>query len=145
MSEALEQADDLAQNRSATAKRGRGPGRPFEKGNRANPGGRPKGLARLAREYTDDGETLIRFWVAVKNGEPMPDGREPSLRDSLEASKLLAAYGYGKPAEYAPIEEADPLEIEVYRQPDATRARELAEIVVDLEPRIRASAEQNGQ
>jgi hypothetical protein len=32
----------LAQNRQKPPARGRGPGRPFPKGNRANPGGRPK-------------------------------------------------------------------------------------------------------
>lgn len=49
----------MAENRQASAapgrKRGRGPGRPFEKGNRANPGGRPKGIPnfRVLRLFGD--------------------------------------------------------------------------------------------
>ena len=40
----------MAQNRQETVKRRRGPGRPFKKGNNANPGGRPKsGLSFVSK------------------------------------------------------------------------------------------------
>ena len=85
----------------------------FRKGESGNPGGRPKGIARLTRELFDGemDETIVRFWASVMSGGPLPDGRTPTVRESLEASKLLANYGWGKPAEYVPIEDANPLRL----------------------------------
>jgi hypothetical protein len=83
----------------------------FRKGESGNPGGRPKGIAGLTRELFDGelDETIVRFWASVMSGGNLPDGRKPTVRESLEASKLLAAYGWGKPTEYAPVEDSDPL------------------------------------
>jgi hypothetical protein len=87
-------------------------GRGFEKGRSGNPGGRPRGIARLAREIVgDDGEKLVHFWVKVMDGDPLPNGRVPTVSESLAASKLLAERGWGKPAEFVPIEDADPLQM----------------------------------
>jgi hypothetical protein len=67
-------------------------GRGFKPGRSGNPGGRPKGLAAKARAATKDGQALIDFWTKVYEDE------SASMRDRLEASKLLAERGFGKPA-----------------------------------------------
>jgi uncharacterized protein DUF5681 len=83
----------------------------FGKGESGNPSGRPKGIARLTRELFGGNldETIVQFWAGVMAGGALPDGRKPTVKESLEASKLLANYGWGKPAEFVPIEDADPL------------------------------------
>jgi hypothetical protein len=42
--------------------------RGFLPGQSGNPGGRPKGLAHLCRELTDNGEEIVRFMVDVMKG-----------------------------------------------------------------------------
>jgi hypothetical protein len=86
-------------------------GAQFTKGQSGNPGGRPKGIARLTRELFGGelDETIVQFWAGVMAGGTLPDGRKPTVKESLEASKLLANYGWGKPAEFVPIEDGDPL------------------------------------
>lgn len=98
-------------------------GEKFKPGNRANPGGRPRGLARKVREILgeDDGETIARFWAAVMSGEIVTISTDPEtgarveertkvgVKDRIEVSKLLAERGWGKPPQFAPIEEDDPL------------------------------------
>lgn len=64
------------------------PGRPFQKGKSGNPGGRPKGYGKFRREarrIVD--EKVIAFWESC-----VASGGD----DAMEASKQLAAYGYGK-------------------------------------------------
>lgn len=85
----------LAENSTAEPARGRGPGRPFQKGRSPNPGGRPKAvreLLDLARK-----EVPASFELAVRlrddeNGEP---------RVRLEAAKFITAYGLGAPPKVA--------------------------------------------
>lgn len=77
----------------------------------ANPGGRPKGLARLIREKCgQDGEKLIEFALSVLHGEltitqeKMQAGSgevlalqiPPTIAERIEALKWLADHGYGK-------------------------------------------------
>jgi hypothetical protein len=53
----------------------------------------------------EDGMKLAAFWLSIMD--------DPMRRDSdrLEASRLLADRGWGKPPTYAAIEEADPLDL----------------------------------
>ena len=81
----------LAEKSTETAK-GRGPGRPFVKGQSGNPGGRPRGLVRAVREQTRDGEELVAFMLAVFRGEA-----DAKLRDRIDAATWLADRGFGKP------------------------------------------------
>jgi hypothetical protein len=84
----------------------------FRKGESGNPGGRPKGLARITRELLgDDGEAAVRFLAAVMDGGPLPDGAVPSVSERITAAKLLIERGWGKAPEFAPVEDRDPLEL----------------------------------
>jgi hypothetical protein len=67
-------------------------GRGFSRGTSGNPGGRPKGLARRVREAVgNDGKQIAEFLLSVMN-----DPRQRT-RDRLEAARLLADRGWGKP------------------------------------------------
>ena len=110
------------------------PGRPFEKGKSGNPGGRPRGLAHATREVLSravkEGEdpalVLARFWASIVGDT------NAKLEHRLQAADRLADRGWGKPAQYAPIEDDDPLDFnqrgiaEMAEQFD-TRIDELAE------------------
>jgi uncharacterized protein DUF5681 len=86
----------------------------FPKGQSGNPGGRPKGLARKTRELLGDyGESLVRFWASVLDGDRLPDGTVPNVRERLEASKLLADRGWGQAPKFVLVEDDHPLERDV--------------------------------
>lgn len=102
-----------------------------------NPGGRPKGLARKVREIMgdDDGDTVARFWQSCLTGvvqtvipehvideydartgtvtpRTIPERRHTEIvemKDRIAVSKMLAERGWGKPPQFIPIEDADPL------------------------------------
>ena len=102
---------------------------PWKPGQSGNPGGRPKGLAKAVREaYTAD--DLVSAMVKLAKGEPVA-GLKPRMADVTDALKWLADRGWGKAADYKPIEEGDPLELN-----DVGRA---IERVVDDLARKRAS------
>ena len=77
-------------------------GRPWAPGVSGNPGGRPKGIARLAREATNGGTDLVAFFQAIfqgnvpQVGEGQAVGRDVTLKDRIEAGYWLADRGYGK-------------------------------------------------
>lgn len=128
---------DLAENRAETATRTTPPGRPFQPGNSANPGGRPKGIARYARDRVgNDGHLLIDFMVQAMTGR-LPDGVDAQgqtkwvdvpVRDRLAAAMWLGDRGFGKAPQFAPIEEDDPL--------DLKGEQELEELAAELDASI---------
>jgi hypothetical protein len=78
----------------------------------ANPGGRPKGIMRYAREQTKDGKELIDFALSVlrgtlvinrtvldREGEPVTIEDSPSVRDRLQALEYVTDRGFGKAVE----------------------------------------------
>ena len=87
----------------------------FVQGNRANPGGRPKGRMQYARERTQDGRELVDFAYRVLTGEPipvvirrvLPTGETveekydmtPKLEHRLTALDWLADRAFGKPVQ----------------------------------------------
>ena len=103
----------MAEIREGTA-RNRGAGRPFEKGQSGNPGGRPKSagpLRELAREHTEEALGVL---VAALSDE--------DARVRISAATALLDRGHGRPtapigidldqsAEAAPEETASALEI----------------------------------
>lgn len=138
-------------------------GRRFQAGQSGNPRGRPKGLARKVREITgdNDGETLALFFSAAMQGKlPNPDydtkktpEEQPGVpanvtvgvKERIEAAKYLADRGWGKPPQFAPLEDDDPLdfaekEAEQIAAEFEARMDELAE-----RRRARDAAEQQAQ
>ncbi len=74
-------------------------GRPFAPGVSGNPGGRPPGLARLAREATGDGADIVGFFVLVSRGvkpEGWPDAEKLTADHMIHANEWLADRGFGK-------------------------------------------------
>ena len=85
------------QNRDGTGR--------FSRGVSGNPGGRPKGLAKATRELVgEDGAALAQLWWDIARDETRRDS------DRLEASRLLADRGWGKAANFEPLE-GDPLDL----------------------------------
>ena len=78
--------DERPQNRGATGR--------FVPGNRANPGGRPKGLAALVRAETRDGAELVAFMLGVLRAPKQPT----ALR--ILAAQWLADRGFGKAVQF---------------------------------------------
>ena len=72
-------------------------GRGFRPGQSGNPGGRPRGLATLAREAVADGRDLIAFYLAIFRGDAKAiHARKITLHDRMEAAEWLGERGWGK-------------------------------------------------
>lgn len=75
----------------------------WKKGQSGNPSGQKRGLARAARDVVgEDGHALAEFWLSVVEDDTRRDS------DRLEASRLLAERGWGRPAQFQAME-GDPL------------------------------------
>jgi Family of unknown function (DUF5681) len=104
-------------------------GKGWVKGQSGNPSGRPKGLAHATREILkravgegeDEALVLARFWASV-----MADPKA-KMEHRLQAADRLADRGWGKPPQYAPIEDADPLDF---------GDREAVEIAAEFDSRL---------
>jgi hypothetical protein len=71
----------------------------FKKGISGNPGGRPKGARELASHIlslTDDGEELVKMFLALARGE----WEDANANDRATAMKWLADRAWGKPVEH---------------------------------------------
>lgn len=83
----------------------------FRPGVSPNPGGRPRGFARMIREHTGDGKELVDFALEVMRSSKHP------VHVRLDAMKWLADRGFGRAAQ--PIEitypDEDEMQAEVER------------------------------
>jgi hypothetical protein len=99
----------------------------FAPGASGNPGGRPRGLARATRKLAgDDGQAIAEFWYQTMNDE------KARTADRLEASRLLADRGWGKPSSEPlpdPQEQQPP---QIFRPLTPERALELACLTKEL-------------
>ena len=99
----------------------------FKPGNRANPGGRPKGLASMIRGRIKEGKTVVDLYLEVLEGKTtitrytadgIPYEAGPTIKERMEAGAWLVDRGYGKAIETVSLDNpasANPItpEIEV--------------------------------
>ena len=72
-------------------------GRPFAPGVSGNPGGRPPGRARLAREATGDGVDVVGFFTLVSHRvkpDGWPEAEKLTADHMIRANEWLADRGY---------------------------------------------------
>jgi len=79
-------------------------GRPFQRGQSGNPGGRPKGVASAFRQIVDP-ERAAMALLELAEHAPKPETRIAAWRELLDR-------GYGKAPAFAAIEGTDPLELD---------------------------------
>jgi hypothetical protein len=105
-------------------------GRPFAAGpdTRRNGGGRPQGLARLAREAVGDGQDLIQFFTAILRADKKALGeRRIALRDRMQAATWLADRAYGKAVQF----------VEIPEDPAVEQVQEMRQEIVEMPPELR--------
>jgi hypothetical protein len=143
-----EPAPDLSSVQSNGGATGTGgvTGKGFQPGKSGNPSGRPKGLARQARDVVGE-EALVNFWAAAQAGwmvyrHPVTEVvtyEKVAQHERIAVSKLLAERGWGKPAEFVPIEDSDPLDLAEERAKEI--AAEMDGKIDELEARRRLHEE----
>ena len=72
-------------------------GRPFAPGVSGNPGGRPPGRARLAREATGDGVDVVGFFTLVSHRvkpDGWPEAEKLTADHMIRANEWLADRGF---------------------------------------------------
>ena len=81
--------------------------KPWQPGQSGNPGGRPKGAARRAREAVgNDPNTVYEVFRTILFDE------SEKTADRINVGKELLDRGWGKSSSHAPIEGGDPLELD---------------------------------
>lgn len=98
----------MAENSDKSAKgKRRGAGRPWQKGQSGNPGGRPKTLSHVRERIQKRGDDLVDELFAIVDDLPrvIPEEKGPGVflgpshSDRIKAILGLWAYGYGKPVQ----------------------------------------------
>lgn len=122
----------MAENSTKAAKkpkRKRGPGRPFQKGQSGNPGGRPKGIvARVKALIGEDGGDMLRILDGMARGtltvkqRSFLTGEEydvvPGFKERREAAQALLDRGFGKAAQPLTGEDGEgPVRVVIHKEP----------------------------
>ena len=91
---------ETAQNSSGAAKSKKVPGKPFQKGQSGNPGGRPKVPEELREAFRANSQDACDALCKIL--------KDPAAKDSdkIRAAEIILDRGYGKPTQAVDLEAA---------------------------------------